>query len=213
VSLAILHLDDQQRLLLDATRVDKAAFRALRDCEAAVAAAAAAGERIREHAEQNAREAYEQAQMRGFEAGRVEGVIAVLGTLDAEQRLRELLSDRLAALVEHCVRSILADFGADEVFRRRTLQLIRAGAPGGSAILHVCPSQTQAVQRVLQSHAQATGAQLSWLTVQSDEGCEPDTLVLETEVGFIDASLALTLDGVHAMIGKAVQRAAAQLGL
>ncbi|MCY7314633.1 MAG: type III secretion system stator protein SctL [Rubrivivax sp.] len=213
MSLGVLHLVDADRLLLSSARIERGVFRQLKSCEDLLGAAQAAATAITQAAEASAADKHAEAHMQGYERGRSDGMLSVLSTLEVERRLRELLSDRLAALVEHCVRSILADFGPDEVFRRRVLQLIRAGAPGGASKLHVCPTQTGAVHKLLAEQAQTSGVDLSWLTVLSDEACAPDTLVLETQVGFVDASLELTLAGVSDIIGKAVQRAAAELPL
>jgi type III secretion system HrpE/YscL family protein len=213
MSLGVLHLVDADRLLLGSARIERGVFKQLKTCEDVIGAAQAAAATITEKAESTAQDMREQAHAEGYERGRTDGLLSVLSTLEVERRLRELLSDRLAALVEHCVRSILADFGPDEVFRRRIVQLIRTGAPGGAAKLHVCPTQTGMVHKLLAHQAQQQGVDLSWLTVLSDEACAPDTLVLETQVGFVDASLELALASVGDIISKAVQRAAAQLPL
>jgi type III secretion system HrpE/YscL family protein len=213
MSLGVLHLVNADSVLLGNARIERGVFRQLKSCEALLSAAQDAAASITQTAEASAADLHAQAQQQGYERGRSDGLLSVLQTLEVERRLRELLSDRLAALVEHCVRCILADFGPDEVFRRRVLQLIRVGAPGGASKLHVCPAQTSAVHKMLAQQAQLSAADLGWLTVVSDEGCAHDTLVLETQVGFVDASLELTLSGVSEIIGKAVQRAAAQLPL
>ncbi len=211
MSLGVLHLVNADSLLLGSARIERGVFRQLKSCEELLLAAQDAAVTITQTAQAEAAELHAKSQQQGYERGRSDGLMSVLATLEVERRLRELLTDRLAALVEHCVRSILADFGPDEVFRRRMLQLIRTGAPGGAAKLHVCPTQTAVVHKVLAQQEQLSGSDLSWLTVVSNETCATDTLVLETQVGFVDASLELTLNGVSEIINKAVQRAAAQL--
>ena len=196
MSLGVLHLANAESLLLSGPRIPRDVFRQLKGCEDLLHTAQTAAAAITQAAEASATQVHAQAHQQGFDRGRSDGVVAVLSTLEVERRLRDLLSERLTGLVEHCVRSILADFGPDEVFRRRVLQLIRAGAPGGKSTLHVCPAQAGAVHKLLAQQALPSGgSDFSWLTVLSDEACAPDTLVLETQVGFIDASLEVTANG------------------
>jgi flagellar biosynthesis/type III secretory pathway protein FliH len=153
----------------------------------------------------------EKAREAGFEQGRLEGIVAVMATLEVERRMRELLTAQIASLVEQCVRNILSEIGAEEVFRRRVQRLIRGSATVGGSKLHVNPGQAHVVHTMLAKHKQDDGGDLSWLTVTSDETCARDTLVLETQVGFIDASLDLTIASFRDILSRAVDRAATLL--
>jgi type III secretion system HrpE/YscL family protein len=213
MSFTVLHRSDSSSLLLSGKRIERGAFTVLRDAGAVLAEARSEAQSMREDAEFVVEAQREQAHRIGFESGRVAGVQAVLGTLETERRMRELLASRIADVVEHCVRTILGDVGAAEVFERRVRQMLKNATTGGEATLHVCPSQAHLAQAIVDEQTQALGAPLNWLTVFSDDHCKRDILVLETRVGFIDSSVELTLNSARDIISRAVTQAATQLGI
>jgi flagellar biosynthesis/type III secretory pathway protein FliH len=211
VSFAVLHHSANGVLAFAGARIEHKAFKELVTSDELLYQAQAAAQVVLESAERKTAEQFERAREEGFAQGRAEGIVAVLGTLEIERRMRELLTVQIASLVEQCVRNILADIGPEEVFRLRVHRLIRGGASAGASKLHVSPGQAHLVHAMLAQHTKEAGADMTWLVVESDEACARDMLVLETQVGFIDASLDLTLASVGDIIGRAVERAAALL--
>ena len=211
MTFAVLHKGEADLLLFSGSRIKKFAFKELVASDELLCAAQASAQLLLENVERTTGEQFERGREAGFEQGRVEGMIAVLGTLEVERRMRDLLTGQISALVEQCVRNILSEVGPEEVFRRRVLRLIRGGSASGASKLHVNPGQAHLVHDMLAVHTRDIGADMTWLAVLSDESCARDTLVLETQVGFVDASLDLTLAGVSDIIGRAVDRATAML--
>jgi type III secretion system HrpE/YscL family protein len=210
MTMAILHRHGQEVLSLSGARVHKAAFEAITQADEVLRVAQEAARALREDTERVLSAQRAQAHAEGFQRGRAEGMVAVLGTLEVERRLRELLTTRIADVVEQCVRSMLGDIPPTEVFQRRVRQLIRQGGGSGAAKIHVYPAQAHLVHAVVAEQAQLAGGELQWLTVVSDDHCPRDFLVLETQVGFIDASMDLTLAGAKDIISRAVMRASTQ---
>jgi type III secretion system HrpE/YscL family protein len=196
-----------------ATRIERSRFETLKSASAVLQAAHAAADQLRAESEQVLAAQAMQAREAGFAKGEADAMVAVMGTLETERRLRQLLADRMADVVEQCVRSLLGDMGNTEVFQQRVRQLLRNNPQGSRATLHVCPAQAHLAHAVIAEQASMAGGELAWLTVHSDEQCAPDALVLETRVGFIDASVDLTLAQARDVISRAVQGAAARMGL
>jgi type III secretion protein L len=215
MSLSFLHRQGGHALAFSGGLIERAAFQPLQDASEVLRQA----EHYAQEKTAQADEAFESQRLqgyeRGFASGKNDGVMAVLRTLEVEQRSRELLAGRMADVVEQCIRNMLGDIGPAEVFRRRVQHLVRTapgGAPGSApAVLHVCPSQAHVAQAVVAELAHSSAAPLSWLTVVSDDHCAPHVLVLETQVGFVDASIELTIQGVRDLIGRALTQASAQV--
>lgn len=208
MSLTFLKRDDSAALAVAGTRIDRNAFRLLGSAEALWAEAADSATRIRHEAEVDAALLREQGRQQGFEQGRAEGLACVLGALQVELGMRTLLSDRIVALVEHCLRNMLGSFDDAELFRLRIRQLVKTSRLQGGARLRVCPSQAHLAAAAVAELAPASGGEVAWLIVVPDDSCEPDALVLETAVGFVDASLELTLEGVRDILRRSMHVAA-----
>jgi type III secretion system HrpE/YscL family protein len=211
MTFAMLHHGPSGVLAFHGARIAHSAFKELVASDELLSHAKAAAQVIMDDVEAESAKQFETAREAGFEQGRAEGVVAVMATMEVERRMRELLTTQIASLVEQCVRNILSELGPEEVFRRRVQRLIRGSATVGGSKLHVNPGQAHVVHAMLAKHTQDDGGDLSWLTVISDETCSRDTLVLETQVGFIDASLDITLASFGDILGRAVERAAALL--
>jgi type III secretion system HrpE/YscL family protein len=206
MSLGVLYSHEGRELRFHGTRIERQAFAVLREADLVLRNAEAAGQALRAQAASVMQEQAEQARLEGLREGHLEGLTAVLGTLDVELRLRELLAERLIDVVEQCVRKLLGDVGPAEVFRQRTRQLLRSAAPEGGVTLHVCPSQAHLARDIVAELGQEHGSELTWIRIRSDDHCEPDALVLETQVGFVDASVALTLAGARDALQQALLR-------
>jgi type III secretion system HrpE/YscL family protein len=208
VSLTLVKRDGSMALAVTGGRIDRSAFRLLGSAEALWAEAAESAARMRLVAESEAAVLREQGRQQGFAQGRAEGIASVLGTLEIEAGVRALLSERVVALVEHCLRNMLGSFDDAELFRLRIRQLARTSRLAGGARLRVCPSQAHLAAAAVAELVPSSGAETAWLTVVPDDVCEPDALVLETSVGFVDASLELTLEGVRDILRRSMGVAA-----
>lgn len=207
MSLLYLQCDTPGSLALAGTRIPRKAFRVLNSAEAVWAEAAEAANRARQQGELDAAQLRELGQQQGLAEGRAEGVASVLATLEIEQGMRTLLAERIVALVEHCLINMLGSFDESELFRLRIQQLVKSSRLAGGARLRVCPSQAHLAAAAVADLASSPGGDKPWLTVVPDDGCGPDALVLETSVGFVDASLELTLQGVRDIIQRAMNLA------
>jgi flagellar biosynthesis/type III secretory pathway protein FliH len=214
MSLVVLHhVDNHAVLAASATRIERGRFEALQSSAEVLRAAQIAAAELREDSEHLLETQKAEARDEGYQQGLADAMLAVMGTLETERLLRQVLADRMADVVEQCVRGMLGDIGPVEAFQRRARHLLRSTPNGARAILHVSPSQAPLAQALVAEQAAAAGGELGWLTVSSDEQCQSDALVLETRVGFIDASVDLTLAAARDLVSRAVQGAAARLGL
>ncbi len=207
MSLTLLHRDGERSLALAGTRIERQVFKVLGSAQALWTEADAAVTRQQQQAQAEAELLREQAWERGYDDGRVDGISSVLGSLEMERRARALLFDRLVELVEQCVRSMLGSLGDAELFRQRVQHLVRNHRAAGSARLRVCPSQAHWALAAVAELIPVADGELPWLSVVVDDECAPDDLVLETRVGFVDASVVLTLEGARRVIEAALQRA------
>ncbi len=212
MSLTLLHRDGEHRLALAGTRIERQVFTVLSSAQALWTEADAAVTRQQQQAQAEAEHLRQQAWEQGYAQGRVDGITSVLGSLEMERRARALLFERLVELVEQCVRSMLGSLGDAELFRQRVQHLVRNHRAAGSARLRVCPSQAHWALAAVAELIPVADGELPWLSVVVDDECAPDALVLETRVGFVDASVVLTLEGARRVIEAALQRAEQGLG-
>ncbi len=214
MSFLVLHrVDGDPSILARASRIERSRFETLKSASQVLQVAHDAAQRLREESEEVLAAQAARAREEGHAQGMADAMVAVMGTLETERRLRQLLADRMADVVEQCVRSLLGEIGNTDVFQQRVRHLLRSNPQGSRATLHVFPAQAHLAHAVIAEQASAAGGELAWLTVHSDEQCAPDALVLETRVGFIDASIELTLANARDVISRAVQGAAARMGL
>lgn len=214
MSFLVLHrLDGEPTITTRATRIERSRFEALHEAGGVLRAAQCAADAMREDSEHLLATQEEEARRTGYERGMAEAMVAVMGTLESERRLRQLLADRMADVVEQCVRGIVGDTGSREVFGQRVRQLLRSAPAGSNATLHVAPAQAHLAREAIAQAAAAAGGELTWLSLYVDEQCPSDALVLETQVGFIDARIELSLAAAREAIGRAVHGAASRLGL
>ena len=189
------------QLMFGGSRIPRGTFQVMRQADEVLREAQAAASQLRVQSAAALASRHEQAREEGFAQGQAQGMAAVLGTLEVERRLRELLSHRLAGVVEHCVRGVLGDLGDSRLLRERVLHLLRASGAGLSAVdsdeaardaltLHVCPAQLSMAQEVVAELERGhEGRSPSMLTVVADKRRSPDALLLETRMGFVESDL------------------------
>lgn len=198
-------------LLFDGARLPREAFSALSLADTVLREAEVAAAQLREQTAEILKLQRLEAHAQGLAQGRAEGMTAVLGTLDVERRMRELLANRLADVVEHCVRSMLGELGPQTLLRQRVLHLVRTAATPCAATLYVGPEQFIQAQAAVAELAETIGGDVAALVVVSDAHCAVDALRLETKVGFVEASLELTLQETRDIVVRALACASTQL--
>jgi flagellar biosynthesis/type III secretory pathway protein FliH len=216
---------DTAQLLFSGARIPCDTFQAMRLADDVLREAHAAASQVRQQAVAMRDAQLRQAHAQGFAQGRAQAMIYVLGTLEVERRLRDLLTHRLADLVEHCVRSVLGEFGQPGLMRQRVLHLLRtAGSPPdvlrapstaagiGSATLYVCSEQLPLVQKVATEMSHGMAGNIAGLIVVADDSRAPDSLLLETRVGFVESNITLALHEMRNLVQQSLDHATQALG-
>ncbi len=215
-----------QALMFSGARIPRGTFKVLSLADDVLREAEAAADQIRMQASAVVEQQRQEAHALGFAQGRTQAVAVVLGTLEVERRLRELLSHRLADIVEHCVRNLLGDIGEPRLMRQRILHLlatagtqampmVAAGTqdPGlGTVTLYVCPEQAPLAQQMVAELSQGASGVIAGLVVVADPRRAPDSLLLETRVSFLDSDLTLSLQETRALVQDALTHALTVLG-
>ena len=211
MALLLLKADPKAVLVASDAVIRRDAFSRLHDVDALLKEAQAAAQELLRNAREDAdavrTAAYEEGLCRGHEAA----IIAVLGTLDVERRMMDLLADRIGKVVEQCIRSLIGQMAATELFQSRIRHAVSTLVPEGQAVLHVAPGQAHIAQEALARLTERTGADLRWITIRVDEHCPEDEFVIETQVGFVDARLSTTIADARRIIEQAIRRAAERL--
>lgn len=213
MSLGLLYSTKEGYVWTTGQRIARGAFATITEAEHLVRDASIEANRLREVSVAQIAAESAAAYDEGFVRGREEGMGEILGILLAEHRLHQLLSDRLTDLVEQCVRSMIGEMDAGEVFSARVRHLIKGMSTSGVTSLHVAPTQLRAALDVIDQESAASGADFSWLLIEADEQCPQDALLLETQAGYIDASITITMDGLRSVMRRAVLRATQRLGV
>lgn len=202
-------------------RLPRGTFQAMQQAEQLLREAQADAQQLRAQAAAEIESRKQQAFEQGYAAGQAEGMAQVLGTVEVERRLRELMSGQLADVVEHVLRGVLADLGEPEVMRQRVLRLLATAGdpsessvpgspPAGLAMLHVHPDQVALAQDVVSELKSSEAAAFAGLKVVPDPHRAFDALLLETRVGFIESSLELSLQAARALLQQALAHATRQ---
>jgi flagellar biosynthesis/type III secretory pathway protein FliH len=214
---------DTQQLLFGGTRIARENFEALSLADHVVQEAQQATQQVHEQALIVINDREQKAYEKGLHEGRLKGLAQVVGTLEVERQLRELLSHRLADIVEHCLHRFLGEPGKSPLMRQRILNLLKTCGAGsvsnldtnetGSKIegvtLYVCPEQLSEVQTIIN---QLGDGHVGGVNVVADERRAPDALLLETKMGFVDSNLEITLQEVRFLVQQAVAHAMRTLG-
>lgn len=202
-----LHSSTKSTLSASALRIPRAAFEALRSVDTLLRDAETLARSIERDARLRAEEVRAAAYQQGQAEGREAALVAILGTVQVEQRMLGLLGERIGHVVEQCLRSLVGQADANELFGARIAHAVRSIATDGAVTLHVAPAQAHLAKEALRTLEQQSGVDLKWLSLHVDEGCPEGDFVIETAVGFVDARVQTTLDHARRIIEQAVVRA------
>jgi type III secretion protein L len=182
--------------------------------EAAAIVAAAAGDAAA--LRQQSQREFDSAHERGFEAGRLEAAAQWYArTVELLAQRRELqmsLRNRIAGLVVSAVEKIVVSEEPAALFARAATAVERIIDGSSHLQIRVNP---EAHDAAAQAFARAAAG---WrehgrpvqITVTADRSLEPGACVCETDIGSIDASLAVQIDAVRSAVGTALRRALAR---
>jgi flagellar biosynthesis/type III secretory pathway protein FliH len=146
-----------------------------------------------------AQAACDAARAEGFAQGLAEGRAAARDDIATQinalaaraARQHEALREQMAALALQVARKLIGSFATPEQLVALACTAARDVMPSHGLTLVVHPDATDAVRTHLAGLTQAADApaDLPSFDVRSDDGCEPGTCRIETELGTIDASL------------------------
>jgi type III secretion system HrpE/YscL family protein len=183
-------------------------FRRLHDIDSLLREAQAGADELIEDARSQADAVRAAAYDDGYRSGREAALVAILGTLEVERRMMDLLADRIGRVVEQCIRTLIGQMGAAELYQSRIRHAVSTLVPDGQATLHVAPGQAHVAQEALALLVERTGVDLRWISIRVDDHCPADEFVIETQLGFVDARLSTTIDDARRIIEQAIRRAA-----
>lgn len=221
----------QTELLFSGARIPRETLQAMHLADNVVRETEAAMAQLQAHGRAAVEAQTQQGFAQGYQQGHARATISVLGTLEMERRLRDLLSHRLADIVEHALRSLLGEIGEPQLMRQRITHLLASAGTGtagpaistptaagsppaslGTATLYVGPEQYALAQKIVAEFSQGGSGNIAGLTVVLDERRAPDALLLETKVCFVDSNLTLTLEDMRNMVRYALAHALQVLG-
>jgi type III secretion system HrpE/YscL family protein len=204
VSLCVLHNEQDGRLLLGSRQLSPGEFALLKRAQDVLAAARQEASLARAQTEQWRDMHRSDGFAEGHAQGRLEGVAAVLGSVALASRMQALLTEQLSDIVTQCLHSLLGSQPADELFAHRVRQVVIQAAPAGEVRLLVHPRQAAQAQEVLAELRRAHGWLPEGMRVHANERCAPGLITLETQVGFVDASVELTLESARQALSRAL---------
>ncbi len=159
-------------------------------------------DRVLAAAEEQARDAYEQALREGREAGEAEGGRAsaalMAETVAATRSHQRDAERRLIGIVVEAVRRILGEFDDTELTARMVRKLLRDAEGEGRIVLRVSPRDLAAVQARVGEVQTASDA----VEVVADAAVEEGGCRMETELGFVNTSVAAQLDALRTALER-----------
>ncbi|MEJ8796365.1 type III secretion system stator protein SctL [Trinickia caryophylli] len=188
---------------------------AARDVDAMLAAARADAEALRAEA----REEYDTAQRRGYDAGCRDALsqwyARTAQLLEQRYELQMSLRQRVAELVVSAVEKIVANERPAALFARAAEVVERIVEGSRTLQVRVHPDERDAaVEEFARAVAQwRERGQLVQLTVQSDRSLEPGACVCDTDIGSVDASLKVQIEAVRMAVDAALRRVASESGV
>ncbi|MFD1971249.1 type III secretion system stator protein SctL [Trinickia caryophylli] len=177
-----------------------------------LAAARADAEALRAEA----REEYDTAQRRGYDAGCRDALsqwyARTAQLLEQRYELQMSLRQRVAELVVSAVEKIVANERPAALFARAAEVVERIVEGSRTLQVRVHPDERDAaVEEFARAVAQwRERGQLVQLTVQSDRSLEPGACVCDTDIGSVDASLKVQIEAVRMAVDAALRRVASE---
>ena len=166
-----------------------------------IAAAQAQAKAILEKAEADYQARYEAGYADGIEMGRMENAEKMMETVLASVEFIEGIEGTVVDVVMQSVRKILGEMNREDRIRA-IVKTALANVRGQQKVtVRVAPSDEPIVSEALA--AQTAG---SFLTVVADARLEPDSCILESDLGVINASLSTQLKALEHAFGAKIRQ-------
>ena len=157
--------------------------------------------RVEEQGRQACEEAREQGRRDGEAEGRKAGAALLADTVSEARGYWRTAERRLVAIVMDAVRRIIGEFDDAELTAGILRRLLREAEDEGRIRIRVSPGESQFIQDSVREMQRSEGATDS-IEVIADSDIPGGACRLETEVGFVETSVAAQLDVLQAALEK-----------
>ena len=170
----------------------------LHDAASLIEPAKAHAAEIEKKAEAVYEERYQQGYEDGVEFGKMENAEKMMETVLASVEFIESIENTVVSVVNQSIRKIIGELDDEERIKRIVGTALNTVRGQQRVTVRVNPSEEPTVSRALA--AMTSG---SYLTVVADPRLGPDSCILESELGVVDASLETQLKALeHAFTSK-----------
>ena len=171
---------------------------ALHDAASLIAAARAHAAEIEKKAEAVYEERFQQGYEDGVEAGKMENAEKMMETVLASVEFIESIENTVVSVVNQSIRKIIGELDDETRIKRIVGTALNTVRGQQRVTVRVNPAEEPTVSKALA--AMTSG---SYLTVVADPRLGPDSCILESELGVVDASLETQLKALeHAFTSK-----------
>lgn len=171
---------------------------ALHDAASLIAAAKAHAAEIEKKAEAVYEERFQQGYEDGVEAGKMENAEKMMETVLASVEFIESIENTVVSVVNQSIRKIIGELDDETRIKRIVGTALNTVRGQQRVTVRVNPAEEPTVSKALA--AMTSG---SYLTVVADPRLGPDSCILESELGVVDASLETQLKALeHAFTSK-----------
>ena len=170
----------------------------LPDAASLIAAAKAHAAEIEKKAEAVYEERFQQGYEDGVEAGKMENAEKMMETVLASVEFIESIENTVVSVVNQSIRKIIGELDDETRIKRIVGTALNTVRGQQRVTVRVNPAEEPTVSKALA--AMTSG---SYLTVVADPRLGPDSCILESELGVVDASLETQLKALeHAFTSK-----------
>ena len=170
----------------------------LHDAASLIAAAKAHAAEIEKKAEAVYEERFQQGYEDGVEAGKMENAEKMMETVLASVEFIESIENTVVSVVNQSIRKIIGELDDETRIKRIVGTALNTVRGQQRVTVRVNPAEEPTVSKALA--AMTSG---SYLTVVADPRLGPDSCILESELGVVDASLETQLKALeHAFTSK-----------
>ena len=171
---------------------------ALHDAASLISAAKAHAAEIEKKAEAVYEERFQQGYEDGVEAGKMENAEKMMETVLASVEFIESIENTVVSVVNQSIRKIIGELDDETRIKRIVGTALNTVRGQQRVTVRVNPAEEPTVSKALA--AMTSG---SYLTVVADPRLGPDSCILESERGVVDASLEAQLKALeHAFTSK-----------
>lgn len=174
---------------------------ALLEASELIQAAQRQADRIREDAQRAYEERYRQGYEDGVEAGKMENAMKMMETVVASVEFIENIEKTVVSVVNQSVKKIIDSFDDEERIKGIVNTALNHVRGQQKVTVRVHPKDEPVIAKMLT--LQTIG---SYITVIADAHLQPDSCILESELGVIDASLKTQLTTLEAAFSAKIKQ-------